>query len=181
MGDNFKAALEYSRGKLEEYREVGLMARFESASKSNSLGVYNETIDWDLEIEKAKEDYDSFVRLKRYCARLIRVGKLEPQFENWLMDYLDDIFQPPPNPKRGAPKKHNDFDVLALLIDTIYKKFKLSPTRNDVSERVSACDVVSEAVLEFNFKHRESFEIKPNSYSALKKLYFGTKAKKVIS
>ena len=175
MSDNFRDAVKFARSKLEKYREVDLMARFESASKSNSLGVYNEKIDWDSEIEKANEDYDSFVRLKRHCARLIRVGRLEPQFENWLMDYLDDIFQPPTNPKRGAPKKHNEFEVLVHIIRILYEKFKLNPMRGPESPALSACDALSQAIIVINKENNYINPIKISSYDRLQKLYSAAK------
>ena len=175
MSDNFRDAVNFAQSKLKEYRKIDYISVIENYNKTFSLGVYDESTDLDSEIKEAKEDYDSFVRLKRHCARLIRVGRLEPPFENWLMDYLDDIFQPPPNPKRGAPKKHNDFDVLALLINLLCKKFKLSPMRGRESAEVSACDALSQAIIIINKEYNYINPIKITSYDRLQKHYSAAK------
>lgn len=180
MSNNFRDAVKFAQERLEKYKEVNLISSFENIGKSVSLGVYDETIDWDLEIEKAKENYDNFVRLKRYCARLIRVGKLELQFEDWLMDYLDDIFQPPTNPKRGAPQKHNEFDVLVQLIKTLSVKFKLNPMRGRESAKISACDALSQAIITVNRDSDYKDPIEITSYDRLQKLYSAAKKRGIF-
>ena len=175
MSTNFRDAVKFAQSKLEEYREVDYISVIENYNKTFSLGIYDESTNWDLEIEKAKENYESFVKVKRYCARLIRIGKLEQKFEDWLIDYLDGVFQPPRNSKRGTPKKHNEFDVLALLINLLCEKFELSPTRGRESAEVSACDALSQAIITVNRETEYKDPIEITSYDGLEKHYSAAK------
>ena len=171
MSTNFRNAVKFAQSKLEEYREVDYISVIENYNKAFSLGVYDESTNWDSEIEKAKENYDSFIKVKRYCAKLIREDKLEPQFAFWLMDYLDGNFQPPKNSQRGAPKKHRKFDVLALLVNLLCKKFKLNPMRGPESPALSACDALSQAIIAVNREKNYEYLIEITSYDRLQKAY----------
>ena len=61
----FDKAVEFATKNIEIYLDRGLFRFMESATRSSALGLYDKDFNWEKELEKSKEDYDSFDRVKR--------------------------------------------------------------------------------------------------------------------
>ena len=182
MTSQYRSAVHQVTLKLEHFSEVGLLKYDKALALSASLRIYDDTYDWQSDLKNAHKDDDSFQRLKRYCAWLIR-GKdpLPTELKSWTADYLDEVFTPPIRSK-GAPRTGSDVSmVLGQLVASVARDFSLTPTRNDeTKEKLSACDAVAEAILTFNKKQETKNKIKSGSYVSLKLKYFSYKAKSVV-
>ncbi len=99
------------------------------------------------------------------CSQLLRRGDrpLGPALGGWLAAYLNDEFHRPtvkgPNPNKNLFRN----DTIGLAVGCL-EEVGFSPTRNQVSEKTSACDYVSEALSEVG-----SIAL---SYDAVAKIYF---------
>ena len=176
MVTKFDKAVEFATNHIDGYLDSGVFRFMESATRSSALGLHDKDFNWEKELEKSKEDYDSFDRVKRYCADLIRRQKPLPELlRMFVAAYLDDALRPP-NREKGAPitgKETNMF--LPQLVHRVSINYQLTPTRNYESDnKNSACDAVSIAINKFPNPKPKSLQA--SSYESLSKHY--TRAKK---
>ena len=180
MSENFRKAVTSTFKMLEEYQGRGLFSHMTSISRAAILGVYDETTDWDKELEKAKENYDSFDKLKRHCAMLIRKEALTPKLMDWLTAYLEDRLT---KPKRSAKRPETGSKINLMFgqfVMSAANEFNLNPTRNEASEKLSACDAVGEAIILFNQKYPHENRLAGYSYEFLKKEYLKFKGQQSL-
>lgn len=116
-------------------------------------------------IEKTK-DYEEFsVACFTIANALERGDALPPPVAKWLAGYLRGEVKKPKR-KQGRP---NDiltpFWIVAAVNSCVHKGLKA--TRNDVSEPVSACDAVAEALCILN--------LEPTSYEGVKRVWLQSK------
>jgi len=175
MSDNFRKAVARTLKTLEKYQALDAFSHMKSISRTTILGVHDENTDWDKEIEKAKENFDSFDKLKRHCAWLIRKDTLNPDLKEWIISYLEDRIRAPKRPSQ-RPETGSKINLFfGQIVMSIANEFKLYPTRNEASEELSACDAVGKAINLFNQKYPQENRLAGYSYAYLKKEYLKSK------
>lgn len=100
------------------------------------------------------EIYDALIDS---CAVILeKDGSLSPRLKSWLVSYLRGQ-APRPGAKRGRKAgkvagKTNGIKKLYIgeIAELISKEYQITPTRNDVSPPLSACDAVAEALVRLN-------------------------------
>lgn len=192
--DEYLEALEAAKGILAEnfssewYQNYSRNLMLRAAGTVDRLweyvqaGVYP-TIDGLVSIESMPEKEREHLRrhpaVPRYddgatydhemAARLLVAYKLqnglplEGPLLDWLIFFLAER-EPLPRPKGRPKKKHNE-PIITGCIEFLCKEFKIKPTRNQISETVSACDIVAEAML--------SLDRRPSSYHSIEEIWKG--------
>lgn len=179
MTDKFKNAVGFAKDELEGfYDRGGSFAALNQKGRSEILHAFADNFDWQTSLTKAKEDFHSFDSLKRYSAHLIRSQKpLPDQLKHWVADLLEEVV---PTPKKlpGGIKKglENNF-LLPRLVEKVAVKFQLHRTRNDTSDRRSACDAVHQAIVQIP----EANDIKSRQYITIKRAYSAAKKRGVFT
>ena len=64
MVTKFEKAVEFATNHIDGYLDSGVFRFMESATRSSALGLHDKDFNWEKELEKSKEDYDSFDRVK---------------------------------------------------------------------------------------------------------------------
>jgi len=173
MESPYHSAIKHALKTLTYLNDSEFFKYEKSLSLSASLKILSDSYKWEDDLKLVHTDHDSFERLKRYCSWLIRRGDpLPDDLKSWIANYLDEVFVPPLR-RKGAPRTGAEVsNYLGQLVKEVTTHFKLSPTRNDTSAKLSACDAVSEAINTFNKNLEPKDRITPGSYSSLKKKYF---------
>lgn len=182
MTSQYRSAVNHATKILKRFSEVGALKYDKQLAISASLRIYDTSYDWKHDFENSDKDHDSFQRLKRYCAMLSRKEDPIPcELKSWIADYLEEVFVPPKRPK-GAPRTGSGVSMfLGQLVNSVVEGFGLKPTRNDeTSEKLSACDAVADAIVEFNNNPKNKDIIKSGSYASLKRKYYKFKEQSVV-
>jgi len=178
LNDNFKQAVEFSKEELQGFYDRGnSFSALNQKGKSEILEVFSEDFDWQSNLDKAADDFNSFDSLKRYCAHLTRTEKKMPdELKHWLADVLEGI-QPTLKPPRGgvATGLENNM-LLPRLVEKVAVFFELERTRNDTSDRRSACDAVHQAIIQIP----EESDIKSRQYRTIKQAYIDAKKRGIF-
>jgi len=178
MDDNFLKAVEYAKNELKGfYDRGGSFSALNQKGRSEILEVFSEDFDWLSNLKNAADDFHSFDSLKRHCAHLIRAEKKMPEeLKHWIADVLEGI-EPTLNPPRGGVATGLENNMLIpRLVEKVAVFFQLGRTRNDISDPVSACDAVQQAIV----KTPEAADIKSLQYRTIKKAYMDAKVRGIF-
>jgi len=98
------------------------------------------------------------------------------ELKHWLANFLEGI-QPTLNPPRGRVTTGLENNMLLpRLVEKVAVFFKLERTRNDASDRRSACDAVQQAIIQIP----EASEIKSRQYRTIKQAYIDAKKRGIF-
>ena len=178
LNDNFKQAVELATEELQGFYDRGnSFSALNQKGRSEILEVFSDDFDWLFHLNKAADDFHSFDSLKRYCAHLTRTEKKMPdELKHWLADFLEGI-QPTLTPPRGRVTTGLENNMLLpRLVEKVAVFFKLDRTRNDASDRKSACDAVQQAIIQIP----EASEIKSRQYRTIKQAYIDAKKRGIF-
>ncbi len=102
-------------------------------------------------IKESHNDKSSWDALNKIAQELIRKGDPLPlKLAEWTADVLADQSTKRGHKKRARPGKGGhatagrDWNTY-FLIDLLHKNWNITPTRNEVSDAESACDIVAKA------------------------------------
>ena len=169
MSEQFEAAVEEAKAEFQRLYDCGALPHgLFHVYRSSRLGVYEKPFDWEIKLADSKENYDSFIALKSYCAEQIRAeNKMPERLRYWIAAVIVDAVTPPKR-RGGRPNAEKEFRLfLARLIFFIEKRHNLKPTRNASSSPISACDAVSIAMQTLP----SARGLQPNSFDELARVY----------
>ena len=178
MSGDFKKAVEFAKDELQGfYDRGGRFSALNQKGRSEILQVFSDDFDWQSKLNNTAEDFHSFDSLKRYCAHLIRSEKQLPgQLKHWITDVLEDIRPTPKQPHGGVISGLENNFLLPRLVEKVAVNFQLQRTRNDASDRLSACDAVHQAIT----KIPEASDIRSRQYPTIKRAYFAAKKRGIF-
>jgi len=169
LSKQFEAAVEEAKAEFQRLYDCGALPHgLFHIYQSSRLGVFERPFDWETKLANSKENYDSFIALRSYCADEIRSQITLPELVRyWIANVIDGVITPPKR-REGRPNAEPEFRLfLARLIFFIENRYNLKPTRNASSPPISACDAVSVAMTTLPAARG----LKPNSFDELAKIY----------
>ena len=172
MSDNFDKAVNFAIEQLKVIKAGNLQNKSEALAKYFQYGKPSE-MDWALVVKEAERDPKAFEFLELHSSRTLKSNEaFNPEVKEWLCSYLEGEIK---KPKRsiGAPRKKSGRNFFIFsLISIIRQKFKLPISRNEESsKKESACDAVSQAIIEVNNVVKDGALISPTSFNELRQLY----------